>query len=180
MRFKGRGDYDVLSWRQMQTLRHFPQVNVALAFSFGGCVQEEVLLQVLILSTHLWTMKTIWSERNELGKIGTLLPRRTQEYWEDHSHVCTVDMKILPAPGCIVKHKDWKQRGTARLALSNYTSISKVHFLTFISYLCNLFRYHIWTLRSAVIYGLTCLTPGDTVGYCVSPYVNQTSGTIRL
>lgn len=80
MRFKGRGDYDVLSWRQMHTLRHFPQVNVALAFSFGGCVQEEVLLQVLILSTHLWTMKTIWSERNELGKIGTLLPRRTQEY----------------------------------------------------------------------------------------------------
>lgn len=54
MGFKGRGDDDILSWRQMNSLRYLPQVNVGLAFSFGGCVQEEVLLQMLILSTHLW------------------------------------------------------------------------------------------------------------------------------
>lgn len=54
MGFKGGGDDDVLSWRKMDALRHLPQVNVGLTFSFGGVVQEEVLLQVLILSKHLW------------------------------------------------------------------------------------------------------------------------------
>ena len=54
MRFKGRGDDGILPWGQTEPLRDLPQVNVGLAFSLGGCVQEEVLLQMLILSTHLW------------------------------------------------------------------------------------------------------------------------------
>lgn len=59
MGFKGRGKDDVLSRRQTDTLCYLPKVNVGLAFSFGGCVQEEVLLQMLMLSTHLW------KERNQ-------------------------------------------------------------------------------------------------------------------
>ncbi len=57
MGFKGRGDDDILSWRQTESLRHLPQVNVGLAFSFGGCVQEEVLWQMWMLSTHLWKQR---------------------------------------------------------------------------------------------------------------------------
>lgn len=55
MGFKGRGDDDILSRRQAKSFRHFPQVDVSLAFGFGGRVQEEVLLQVLILPAHLET-----------------------------------------------------------------------------------------------------------------------------
>lgn len=54
MGFKGRGDDDILSWRQTESLCYLPQVYVGLAFGFGGCVQEEVLLQMLIQPTHLW------------------------------------------------------------------------------------------------------------------------------
>lgn len=53
MGLKGCGDDDVLSWGQAETLCYLSKVDVGLAFSFGGCVQEKVLLQVLILSTHL-------------------------------------------------------------------------------------------------------------------------------
>lgn len=53
MGFKGCGDDDVLAGRQTETLRYLPQVNVSLAFCLGGCVEEEVLLQMLILPTHL-------------------------------------------------------------------------------------------------------------------------------
>lgn len=71
MGFKGRGDDDILSWRQPKTLCHLSQVNVGLAFSFGGCVQEEVLLQMLILFTHLWMERNqrkcgSWWSGNEL------------------------------------------------------------------------------------------------------------------
>lgn len=55
MGFKGRGDDDVLSRRQAKSLRHLPQVDVGLAFGFGGRVQEEVLLQMLIPPAHLRT-----------------------------------------------------------------------------------------------------------------------------
>lgn len=55
MGFKGRGDDDVLSRRQAESLCHLPQVDVGLAFRFGGRVEEEVLLQVLIPPAHLQT-----------------------------------------------------------------------------------------------------------------------------
>lgn len=54
MGFKGRGNDDVFSRRQVETLRYLPQVNVALAFSGRGCVEEEVFLQMLSLPAHLW------------------------------------------------------------------------------------------------------------------------------
>ena len=53
MGFKGRGDDGVLSWRQTEPLSYLPQVDVGLALGLGGIVQEEVLLQMLVLSTHL-------------------------------------------------------------------------------------------------------------------------------
>lgn len=58
--FKGGGDDDVLSGRQTETLCHFPQVNVRLTFSLGGCIEEEVLLQMLILPFHLWVEVWRW------------------------------------------------------------------------------------------------------------------------
>lgn len=54
MGFKGRGNDDVFSRGQVETLRYLPQVNVGFAFSGRGCVQEEVFLQMLSLSAHLW------------------------------------------------------------------------------------------------------------------------------
>lgn len=68
MGLKGGGDDGVLSLRQVHTLRHLPQVNVGLAFGFGGGVQEEVLLQVLILSAHL-RMETKHSVRKDRALI---------------------------------------------------------------------------------------------------------------
>lgn len=53
MGFKGGGDDDILSWRQEETFRYLPQVNVAFAFSGRGCIQEEVFLEMLSLSAHL-------------------------------------------------------------------------------------------------------------------------------
>lgn len=53
MGFKGRGNDDIFPWRQTNSLRYLPQINVGLAFSLRCCVQEEVLLQVLILAKHL-------------------------------------------------------------------------------------------------------------------------------
>lgn len=63
MGFKGRGDDDILSRRQAKSLRHFPQVDVSLAFGFGGRVQEKVLLQMLILPTHLETIEEKFKSR---------------------------------------------------------------------------------------------------------------------
>lgn len=54
MGFKGGGNDDVFSRRQVETLRYLPQVNVGFAFSGRGCVEEEVFLQMLSLPTHLW------------------------------------------------------------------------------------------------------------------------------
>lgn len=54
MGFKGRGNDDIFSRRQVETVRYLPQVNVGFAFSGRGRVQEEVFLQMLGLSTHLW------------------------------------------------------------------------------------------------------------------------------
>lgn len=53
MGFKGRGNDDIFSGRQVETLRYLPQVNVVLAFSGRGCIQEEVFLEMLSLSAHL-------------------------------------------------------------------------------------------------------------------------------
>lgn len=53
MGFKGGGDDDIFSWRQEETFRYLPQVNVAFAFSSRGCIQEEVFLEMLSLSAHL-------------------------------------------------------------------------------------------------------------------------------
>lgn len=53
MGFKGRGNDDIFSWRQEETFRYLPQVNVAFAFSGGGCIQVEVFLEMLSLSAHL-------------------------------------------------------------------------------------------------------------------------------
>lgn len=66
MGFKGRGDDDILSRRQAKSLCHFPQVDVSLAFRFGGRVQKEVLLQMLIPPAHLETIKEKFerTERN--------------------------------------------------------------------------------------------------------------------
>lgn len=47
--FVGGGDDDIHSRGQSKTLRHLPQVDVGLAFGFGGRVEEKVFLQMLIL-----------------------------------------------------------------------------------------------------------------------------------
>lgn len=44
---------DVLARSQAEALRHLPQVDVGLAASLGGAVQEEVLLHVLLVAVHL-------------------------------------------------------------------------------------------------------------------------------
>lgn len=49
----GGGHNDVLSGGQAEALGHLPHVNVGSAPSLGGIVQEEVLLQVLLVSMHL-------------------------------------------------------------------------------------------------------------------------------
>lgn len=80
MGFEGRGEDDVLSRGQTETCRDLSQVNVGLAFGFGGRVEEEVLLQMLILSTHLW-METNkpweWNESVEMKWDGNELPPHT-------------------------------------------------------------------------------------------------------
>lgn len=58
MGFKGRGNDDIFSRRQVETLRNLPQVNVGFTFSGRGCIQEEVFLQMLSLSAHLWQKET--------------------------------------------------------------------------------------------------------------------------
>lgn len=53
MRLVRGGDDDVLSGAQTEALGHLAQVDVGLAASFGGAVEEEVLLHVLLVAMHL-------------------------------------------------------------------------------------------------------------------------------
>ena len=68
MRLVRGGDDDVLPGAQAEALRHLAQVDVGLAASFGGAVEEEVLLHVLLVAVHLrrgqrWELSGVWRSR---------------------------------------------------------------------------------------------------------------------
>lgn len=55
MRFICGGDDDIFAWRQSKAFRNFSQVDVSLAFDFGGIIEEEILGQVFLVPLHLYT-----------------------------------------------------------------------------------------------------------------------------
>ena len=68
MGLKSRGDYHILPGGKSEAVCHLTEVDVRLAFSLGGVVEEEVLLQVLSATTHLQAGKE--REQEEKWKDG--------------------------------------------------------------------------------------------------------------
>ena len=72
MGLKSRGDDHILPGGKSEAICHLTEVDVRLAFSLGGIVEEEVLLQVLSATTHLQAGKEIEQEEKwKDGKRGT-------------------------------------------------------------------------------------------------------------
>lgn len=69
MRLKGGGDDRVLSRRQAEPLGHLSQVDVGLTLGFGRRVEEEVLVQMLVLSAHLKRKKAALLKKNYTERI---------------------------------------------------------------------------------------------------------------
>lgn len=57
MRFKSRGNDDILSWIQTETLRYFTYVDVRLGAGFGCIIKEEIFWQLLLVAFHLQWQK---------------------------------------------------------------------------------------------------------------------------